>query len=112
MAKKATATETKKVATIKSSDCIIRPILTEESMNNMQNLNKITVEVAKTSNKIEIKNAFEALFGVKVKQVNTSHVSGRSKRVGRYSGTTSSYKKAIITLAEGQSLDLLKNSDK
>ena len=110
MAKKATATESKKVASIKSCDCIVRPILTEESMNNMQNLNKITVEVLKGSNKVEIKNAFEALFGVKVKQVNTSHVRGRSKRVGRYSGTTSSYKKAIITLAEGQSLDLLKDN--
>lgn len=111
MAKKATATEAKKVASIKSCDCIVRPILTEETMNNMQNLNKITVEVLKDSNKVEIKNAFEALFGVKVKQVNTSYVRGRSKRVGRYSGTTSSYKKAIITLAEGQSLDLLKNKE-
>jgi large subunit ribosomal protein L23 len=112
MAKKAAATtETKKVATIKSSDCIVRPILTEESMNNMQNANKITVEVLKTSNKIEIKNAFETLFGVKVKQVNTSNVRGRSKRVGKYSGLTSSYKKAVITLAEGQSLDLLKNKE-
>ena len=111
MAKKATNAVTK-AATIKSCDCIVRPILTEETMNNMQNLNKITVEVLKGSNKIEIKNAFESLFGVKVKQVNTSHVRGRSKRVGKYSGVTSSYKKAIITLAEGQSLDLLKSSDK
>ena len=110
MAKKKEAAKVVKAATIKSSDCIIRPILTEETMSNMQNLNKITVEVLKTSNKIEIKNAFESIFGVKVKQVNTSHVRGRSKRVGRYSGTTSSYKKAIITLAEGQSLDLLKDN--
>ena len=111
MAKKAAATESKKVATIKNCDCIVRPILTEESMNNMQNLNKITVEVLKGSNKVEIKNAFEALFGVKVKQVNTSNVRGKDKRVGRYSGKTSSYKKAIITLAEGQSLELLKNKE-
>lgn len=110
MAKKKEAAKVVKAATIKSSDCIIRPILTEETMSNMQNLNKITVEVSKSSNKVEIKNAFESLFGVKVKQVNTSHVRGRSKRVGRYSGTTSSYKKAIITLAEGQSLDLLKDN--
>ena len=108
MAKKTTTTT--KVASIKSCDCIVRPILTEETMTNMQNLNKITVEVTKNSNKVEIKNAFESIFGVKVKQVNTSHVRGRSKRVGRYSGTTSSYKKAIITLAEGQSLDLLKDN--
>ena len=110
MAKKETATKTK-VATIKNCDCIIRPILTEESMNNMQNLNKITVQVLKTANKTEIKNSFEAIFGVKVKQVNTSFVRAKSKRVGKYSGLTSSYKKAIITLAEGQSLDLLKSNN-
>ena len=110
MAKKKETTKVVKAATAKSCDCIIRPILTEETMTNMQNLNKITVEVSKGSNKVEIKNAFESIFGVKVKQVNTSHVRGRSKRVGRYSGTTSSYKKAIITLAEGQSLDLLKDN--
>ena len=90
-------------------DVIIAPIVTEKTMKLLQEENKITLKVKKDANKIEIKNAFESIFGVKVKQVNTSHVRGRSKRVGRYSGTTSSYKKAIITLAEGQSLDLLKN---
>ena len=100
-----------KAPTVKSCDCIIRPILTEESMNNMQNLNKITVVVLKGSNKIEIKNAFESIFGVKVSKVNTSYVRARSKRVGKYSGTTSSYKKAVVTLAEGQSLDLLKSKE-
>ena len=109
MAKKKEATKVVKAATIKSCDCIIRPILTEETMTNMQNLNKITVEVNKNSNKVEIKNAFEAIFGVKVKQVNVSNVRAKDKRVGKYSGKTSSYKKAVITLAEGQSLDLLKN---
>lgn len=111
MAKTTKATETKKVATIQNCDCIIRPILTEESMDNMQNKNKITVEVKKNANKIDIKNSFEAIFGVKVKQVNTSNVRAKSKRVGRYSGYTSSYKKAVITLAEGQSLDLLKGNE-
>ena len=107
-AKKA-SNKVSKAPTIKSCDCIIRPILTEESMNNMQNLNKITVEVYKYSNKVEIKNAFESIFGVKVSKVNTSYVRNKYKRVGKYSGTTSSYKKAIVTLAEGQSLDLLKS---
>ena len=96
-------------ATVKSYDCIIKPILSEETMKNMETLNKITVQVNKNSNKIEIKNAFEAIFGVKVKQVNVSNVRAKDKRVGKYYGKTSSYKKAVITLAEGQSLDLLKN---
>lgn len=95
--------------TVKSYDCIIKPILSEETMKNMETQNKITVQVNKNSNKVEIKNAFEAIFGVKVKQVNVSNVRAKDKRVGKYSGKTSSYKKAVITLAEGQSLDLLKN---
>ena len=95
--------------TIESYDCIIKPLLSEETMKNMETLNKITVQVNKNSNKVEIKNAFEAIFGVKVKQVNVSNVRAKDKRVGKYSGKTSSYKKAVITLAEGQSLDLLKN---
>ena len=104
-------TETVKTgkATVKSYDCIIKPILSEETMKNMETMNKITVQVMKNSNKVEIKNAFEAIFGVKVKQVNVSNVRAKDKRVGKYSGKTSSYKKAVITLAEGQSLDLLKN---
>ena len=96
-------------ATVKSYDCIIKPILSEETMKNMETMNKITVQVYKGSNKVEIRNAFEAIFGVKVKQVNVSNVRAKDKRVGKYSGKTSSYKKAVITLAEGQSLDLLKN---
>ena len=102
--------ETVKVgkATVKSYDCIIKPILSEETMKNMETMNKITVQVNKNSNKVEIKNAFEAIFGVKVKQVNVSNVRAKDKRVGKYSGKTSSYKKAVITLAEGQSLELLK----
>lgn len=108
---KKAAKETAKVGktTVKSYECIIKPILSEETMKNMETLNKITVQVNKNSNKIEIKNAFEAIFGVKVKQVNVSNVRAKDKRVGKYSGKTSSYKKAVITLAEGQSLDLLKN---
>lgn len=105
--KKAAPVKTGK-ATVKSYDCIIKPILSEETMKNMETMNKITVQVNKTSNKVEIKNAFEAIFGVKVKQVNVSNVRAKDKRVGKYSGKTSSYKKAVITLAEGQSLELLK----
>lgn len=109
--KKTSKKETVKVGktTVRSYDCIIKPILSEETMKNMETLNKITVQVDRKSNKIEIKNAFEAIFGVKVKQVNVSNVRAKDKRVGKYYGKTSSYKKAVITLAEGQSLDLLKN---
>ena len=56
--------------------------------------------------KEEIKDAFEAIFGVKVAKVNVINVAPRAKRMGRYEGQVSGYKKAIIKLAEGQSLDL------
>lgn len=94
--------------TITSYECIIRPILSEKSMDLMENKNKITVEVKKSSNKVEIKNAFEAIFGVQVKKVNTSNVRAKEKKVGKYTGLKPAYKKAVITLAEGQALDLFK----
>jgi len=81
-------------------DIIIRPIITERSMNAIAQ-NKYTFEVAKTANKIEIKEAVEKCFpGTKVKSVNTMHVRGRHRRQGRYEGTTPAWKKAIVTMAE------------
>ncbi|MBE6124513.1 MAG: 50S ribosomal protein L23 [Erysipelotrichaceae bacterium] len=89
-------------------DVIIEPIVTEKSMKLTQDYNKVTVKVAKGTNKVQIKEAFEKLFGVKVTNVNTSYVRAKAKRMGRYEGKVSGYKKAIITLAEGQTLDLVK----
>lgn len=94
--------------TIASYECIVKPILSEKSMELMEKSNKITVEVKKDANKVAIKNAFEAVFGVKVKKVNTSNVRAKEKKVGKYSGLKPAYKKAVITLAEGQALDLFK----
>ncbi len=78
-------------------DIIIKPIITEASMANM-GLKKYTFKVDRNANKIEISNAIEKLFGVKVSKVNTINVKGREKRVGANKGFTSSWKKAIVTL--------------
>ena len=78
-------------------DIILKPIITEQSMDNLPN-NKYTFKVAKDANKIEIKNAVEELFNVEVVKVNTMNCRGKEKRMGRYVGTTSSYKKAIVTV--------------
>ena len=78
-------------------DIIIKPIITEQSIDVLKE-GKYTFKVAKDSNKSEIKKAVETLFGVKVAKVNTLNVNGKEKRVGRYVGTTASWKKAIITL--------------
>ena len=83
-------------------DIILKPIITEKSMEMLATQGKYTFKVAKDSNKIEIAKAVEALFkGVKVAKVNTISVRGRKKRMGRNEGYTSDWKKAIVTLAEG-----------
>ena len=80
-------------------DIIIKPVITEKSMDELQN-GKYTFEVAVDAGKIEIKKAVEALFGVEVAKVNTLNVNGKAKRVGRFEGRTSDWKKAVVTLTE------------
>lgn len=80
-------------------DIIIRPIITEKSMMGIAD-KKYTFEVAKTATKIDVANAVEAAFKVKVAKVNTVSVRGRLKRQGRTQGYTKSWKKAIVTLTE------------
>lgn len=80
-----------------AQDIIIRPIITEQATDNLP-LHKYTFQVAKDANKLEIKTAVEELFNVEVVKVNTMNCDGRQKRMGRFVGTTSSYKKAIVTI--------------
>ena len=92
---------------------IIKPIVTEKSMALYEKENKITLRVKTDANALQIKNAFQALFNKQVEKVNIAHVRGKEKRVGRFkAGLTSSYKKAIIKLAAGESLDLFKDEKK
>lgn len=80
-------------------DIIIRPIVTERSMEGMQN-KKYTFQVAKAAGKIEIARAIEQLFKVKVKKVNTMHCKGRYVRQGATAGYRPNWKKAIVTLTD------------
>jgi large subunit ribosomal protein L23 len=80
---------------------IIRPLISEKSSGLMEEM-KYTFMVSKKANKIEIKRALEEIFDVKVKAVNTANFKGKRKRLGRYPmGKQPSWKKAVITLAEG-----------
>lgn len=98
-----------KKPTIKQLDLIIRPIITEKSMALMQDQNKVTIEVPKNANKDAIKDAFENVFGVKVIAVKTVvGMAKKTRRGGRFEGTTPAVKKAIVTVAEGQAIDLFK----
>ena len=90
-------------------EVIIAPLITEKTMALMQNANKVTVKVASTANKIEIKEAFQRIFQVKVIDVKVSRQVAKTKtRGGRYKGTVSGFKKAVITIAEGEAIDLFK----
>ena len=87
-------------------DIIKAPIITEKSADLAQNKNTITFSVAKDANKVQIKQAVEKIFNVKVESVNTVNVKPKKKRVGRYTGKTNKVKKAIVKLREGSSIEL------
>ena len=87
------------------TDIIIAPVITEKSAALAEN-NVYTFKVADTANKTEIKKAIEAAFGVKVEKINTLNTKAKDKRVGRYTGKTQTYKKAIITLKDGEKIEL------
>ncbi|MBR4693765.1 MAG: 50S ribosomal protein L23 [Bacilli bacterium] len=87
------------------TDIILAPVITEKAAIQAEN-NIYTFKVAADANKTEIKKAIEAAFGVKVVKVNTLNTKAKSKRVGRYTGKTNTYKKAFITLADGDKIEL------
>ena len=80
-----------------AQDIIIAPVITEKSMSGIAD-KKYTFKVAKDANKIEIADAVAKLFMVDVAKVNTINVRGKERRMGRYSGYTAAWKKAIVTL--------------
>lgn len=87
---------------------IIRPLVTEKNTNLME-LNKYSFEVARTASKPQIKQAIEAIFSVSVKNVHTMNVRGKLRRRGREFGYTRDWKKAIVTLAEGDRIEIFES---
>ena len=86
-------------------DIILAPVITEKTAN-MEAEGKYAFKVANKANKTEIKDAIEKIFKVTVVDVRTINVHPRKKRVGRYTGLTNRKKKAIVTLAPGQTIEL------
>ena len=86
-------------------DVIKRPIITEKSSNLVENL-QYTFEVDPKSTKTEIKDAIEKIFNVKVVEIRTINVHRKAKRMQRYEGFKPAYKKAIVRLAAGQTIDV------
>ena len=85
-------------------DIIIAPIITEKSAS-LEAQNTYVFKVDIKANKTSIKQAIEKIFNVKVLSVNTSNSHPKKKRVGKYTGMTNKYKKAIVKLAEGNSIN-------
>ena len=81
-------------------DIILKPIITEKSMTGVATEKKYTFKVANNATKIQVAQAVEEIFGVKVAKVNTVHVRGHLRRQGRYEGYTPAWKKAYVTLTE------------
>jgi large subunit ribosomal protein L23 len=98
---------------MKPSDILIKPILTEKANAQQDTLRRYAFKVAKKANKLEIKKAIESFYGVTVINVNTSVSPGKNKsrftKAGVISGRKPSYKKAFVTVAEGENIDLYSN---
>jgi len=94
-------------------EIIIKPIITEKMTALGEKLNRYGFVVDKRANKLEIKQAIEQLYGVQVLEVNTANLIGKVKSRGTKSGViygrTSAIKKAIVTLAEGETIDFYSN---
>lgn len=83
-----------------------RPVITEKSTAGVEHKNAYVFEVEKDANKLQIKKAVEELFGVKVVKVNTRRQPGKFKRMGWVTGSTQSVKEAIVTLRQGDKIDI------
>jgi len=95
---------------MKLSEVLVRPVITEKVNRQMEKSGRYTFVVGKGANKLEIKKAVEEFYGVKVNEVNTIVVPAKNKtrytKAGFLSGRKPSYKKAVVTLADGESIDL------
>jgi len=94
-------------------DIIIKPIITEKMTAQAEEMNRYGFIVERTADKIQIRKAIQELYGVKVASVNTMRYGGKLKsrytKAGFVQGKTNAYKKAIITLAEGENIDFYSN---
>lgn len=105
--KKEVAVVVEKKATISDFDVIIEPLITEKSMTASQETNKFTFVVRKDANKTQIKNAIHRIYGVNVKSVNLVNVPAKAtSRGSRYKGKISGFKKAIVTVKAGETINL------
>lgn len=98
------------MATRDPRSILLRPVMTEKSMHQKEALNAVTFEVAVDANKVEIRQAVERVFNVKVAGVRTASRQGKWKRMGKFEGQRSDWKKAVVTLAPGHKIELVEGA--
>jgi large subunit ribosomal protein L23 len=89
---------------------LVKPLMTEKSMQRKEELNAVTFQVSIDANKVEIRQAVEKVFNVKVATVRTASHEGKWKRMGKYEGRRPNWKKAIVTLAPGHKIELVEGA--
>jgi large subunit ribosomal protein L23 len=89
---------------------LLRPLMTEKSMRQKDELNTVTFQVATGANKVEIRQAVEKVFNVKVSSVRTQSREGKWKRMGRFEGRRPGWKKAVVSLAPGHKIELVEGA--
>ena len=98
---------------MKLSEVLIKPILTEKANSQQESLRRYAFKVARKANKLEIKKSIEEFYGVTVVDVNTAVVPGKNKtrytKIGFTKGQKQAYKKALVTVAENETIDLYSN---
>jgi large subunit ribosomal protein L23 len=87
-------------------DVILRPLVTEKSTDRLEREGAYSFVVARDANKVEIAYAVEALFGVKVRDVHTMQYRGKQRRLGRHVGRRAAWKKAVVKLREGDTIEI------
>ena len=90
-------------------DIIVRPLVTEKTIRTQEGQNTVVFEVRKGTNKVQIKQAIEEIFNVKVDNVNVVNQKPKTKRMGRYVGKTNHLKKAYVKLKDGYTIDILQD---
>ena len=89
---------------------LVKPLMTEKSMQRKEELNAITFQVPVDANKVEIRQAVEKVFNVKVATVRTASHEGKWKRMGKFEGRRPNWKKAVVTLAPGHKIELVEGA--
>jgi large subunit ribosomal protein L23 len=103
--------ELAEVATVRDPrQVLIRPLMTEKTMQQKETLNTVAFRVRPDANKVEIRAAVETVFNVKVTAVRTAAYEGKLKRMGRFQGRRADWKKAVVTLAPGHKIDLVEGA--